>query len=59
MHPLEQEIASLRTAARDAKKAYETAVQQRATRQRQMNDLLQRKSSWNDADVILFTTLVR
>lgn len=32
---------------------------ERATCQRQVNDLLQRKSSWTDADVLLFTSLVR
>lgn len=56
---LEQEIKDIRIEAREAKKAYEIAVAERSTCQRQVNDLLQRKSSWTEADVSLFTTLVR
>ncbi|KAG8731356.1 sensitivity to high expression protein she9 [Ceratobasidium sp. 428] len=55
----ERSIAALRNAAREAKDAYSTAVTTRATRQRAVNDLLQRKSSWTDADVLSFTQLVR
>ncbi|QRV92591.1 Sensitive to high expression protein [Ceratobasidium sp. AG-Ba] len=55
----ERTIAALRNAAREAKTAYTEAVQNRATRQRQVNDLLQRKSSWSDADLLSFTQLVR
>lgn len=48
-----------RQAARQAKTAYEEAVIQRSNSQREVNDLLQRKSSWTDEDVGRFTTLVR
>lgn len=34
-------------------------MQQRSNSQREVNDLLQRKSTWNDADVGRFTVLVR
>lgn len=39
--------------------AYEQAVQERAKSQRDVNDLLQRKSTWTDEDVGRFTALVR
>ncbi|KIJ54849.1 hypothetical protein M422DRAFT_153193 [Sphaerobolus stellatus SS14] len=52
-------IAAKRQAARDAKVAYETAVATRAQSQRDVNDLLQRKSSWTASDVERFTALVR
>ncbi|CAE7050985.1 unnamed protein product [Rhizoctonia solani] len=55
----EQTIASLRAAARQAKEEYTDAVSTRASRQRQVNDLLQRKSTWTDSDVGAFTKLVR
>jgi sensitive to high expression protein 9, mitochondrial len=38
---------------------YEQAVHRRAQSQREVNDLLQRKSSWTDDDVGRFTALVR
>lgn len=55
----EARITATRQAARDAKKAYDEAVLQRSVSQREVNDLLQRKSGWNDHDVSRFTTLVR
>lgn len=55
----ETHINEARKAARDAKVAYERAVLQRSNSQREVNDLLQRKSSWTDTDVSRFTTLVR
>lgn len=55
----EARIEAVRRAAREAKEAYDRAVLQRASSQREVNDLLQRKSSWNDEDVIRFTSLVR
>jgi sensitive to high expression protein 9 len=55
----EQRINDTRVAARQAKVHYEEAVLQRATSQREVNDLLQRKSTWTDSDVSRFTTLVR
>ncbi|KAI0698083.1 Mdm33 family-domain-containing protein [Cytidiella melzeri] len=55
----ETRISVARVAAREAKIAYERAVQERAQSQREVNDLLQRKSSWTDDDVGRFTALVR
>ncbi|KAI4519106.1 hypothetical protein K523DRAFT_291963 [Schizophyllum commune Tattone D] len=55
----ETHINEARKAARDAKLAYERAVLQRSNSQREVNDLLQRKSTWTDTDVSRFTTLVR
>ncbi|KAG8897072.1 sensitivity to high expression protein she9 [Tulasnella sp. 403] len=55
----ESRITELRQAAKDAKVAYEQAVAQRSSCQKEVNDLLQRKSSWNDEDVLRFTSLVR
>ncbi|KAG9010264.1 sensitivity to high expression protein she9 [Tulasnella sp. JGI-2019a] len=55
----EKRIAELRQAAKDAKLAYELAVDERSSGQREVNDLLQRKSSWRESDVTRFTTLVR
>ncbi|KAL0066184.1 sensitivity to high expression protein she9 [Marasmius tenuissimus] len=57
--PLEARIQEVRQAARDAKTQYQQAVLQRSNSQRELNDLLQRKSTWTDQDVIRFTTLVR
>ncbi|KAF8630937.1 hypothetical protein AX17_005294 [Amanita inopinata Kibby_2008] len=55
----EERINATRQAARDAKTAYEQAVLQRSNSQREVNELLQRKSIWTDSDVGRFTTLVR
>ncbi|THH19081.1 hypothetical protein EW146_g2028 [Bondarzewia mesenterica] len=55
----EARIAAARKAAGEAKDAYEEAMQQRSLSQREVNDLLQRKSTWSDADVSRFTVLVR
>ncbi|KAJ8583728.1 hypothetical protein M405DRAFT_748195 [Rhizopogon salebrosus TDB-379] len=55
----EARIKATRKAAREAKTAYDDAVLQRSLSQRQVNELLQRKSSWTDADVSAFTSLVR
>ncbi|KIJ59466.1 hypothetical protein HYDPIDRAFT_47468, partial [Hydnomerulius pinastri MD-312] len=55
----EARIKATRQAAREAKMAYDDAVLQRSISQREVNDLLQRKSSWTDADVSNFTSLVR
>ncbi|KAI0647979.1 Mdm33 family-domain-containing protein [Trametes meyenii] len=56
---IEARINNAREAARQAKEAYDRAVLQRAKSQREVNDLLQRKSHWTDEDVSRFTTLVR
>lgn len=58
-HVQEARIKATRRGAREAKTAYEDAVLQRSISQRQVNDLLQRKSSWTDTDVSNFTSLVR
>ncbi|CAA7261436.1 unnamed protein product [Cyclocybe aegerita] len=55
----EERINAVRQAARKAKSAYEEAVVQRSNSQREVNDLLQRKSMWTDGDVGRFTSLVR
>ncbi|KIM66615.1 hypothetical protein SCLCIDRAFT_1211050 [Scleroderma citrinum Foug A] len=55
----EAEIKAARQAARAAKVAYDEAVINRAAAQRDVNELLQRKSSWSDDDVGRFTALVR
>ncbi|KAF9236520.1 Mdm33 family-domain-containing protein [Melanogaster broomeanus] len=55
----ETRIKATRRAAREAKTAYDNAVLQRSISQREVNDLLQRKSSWTDTDVSNFTSLVR
>lgn len=55
----EAAIAGKRQAARDAKAAYEAAVSRRSNSQREVNDLLQRKTTWTDADLSRFTSLVR
>ncbi|EJU03240.1 hypothetical protein DACRYDRAFT_78142 [Dacryopinax primogenitus] len=52
MHLLHQD-------ARNAKREYELAVSARSACQRQVNDLLQRKSMWTESDVSRFTELVR
>ncbi|KAL6302830.1 Mdm33 family-domain-containing protein [Sparassis latifolia] len=58
---VEQEgrINAARQASRESKGAYDRAVLQRAASQREVNDLLQRKSTWTDEDVGRFTSLVR
>ncbi|KIL67915.1 hypothetical protein M378DRAFT_72892 [Amanita muscaria Koide BX008] len=55
----EQGLKSTRQAAREAKRVYQQAVIQRSNSQREVNELLQRKSLWTDSDVGRFTTLVR
>ncbi|KAF9026111.1 hypothetical protein BDZ89DRAFT_953195 [Hymenopellis radicata] len=55
----EERINDTRLAARAAKNRYEEAVSRRSNSQREVNDLLQRKSMWSDHDVSRFTALVR
>ncbi|PFH53874.1 hypothetical protein AMATHDRAFT_136021 [Amanita thiersii Skay4041] len=55
----EAKINATRKAAREAKTSYARAVVQRSNSQREVNELLQRKSLWTDSDVGRFTTLVR
>jgi sensitive to high expression protein 9, mitochondrial len=59
LHFAEVRINAAREAASEAKKAYEEAVVRRSQSQREVNELLQRKSNWTDGDVGRFTTLVR
>ncbi|KAG6837617.1 hypothetical protein H0H93_006138 [Arthromyces matolae] len=54
----ETRINQTRQASREAKKAYDDAVARRSNSQREVNDLHQRRSTWTDADVGRFTTLV-
>ncbi|KAI0072026.1 hypothetical protein K474DRAFT_1580203, partial [Panus rudis PR-1116 ss-1] len=56
---LESKIDAARLKAKQAKEDYDKAVSQRAKSQREVNDLLQRKSTWTDDDVLRFTALVR
>lgn len=49
---LERTLLTSREEASLAKKAYSAAVATRADSQKEVNDLLQRKSSWNSADVL-------
>lgn len=56
---VEAVITAKRQATRETKVAYEMAVARRSQSQREVNDLLQRKSSWTDSDVSRFTALVR
>lgn len=55
---IEARISASRKAARDAKVAYEQAVQKRSDLQREVNSLLERKSTWTDADISRFTALM-
>ncbi|CAL1713360.1 unnamed protein product [Somion occarium] len=55
----EERIDAARRGAKVAKEEYEKAVLQRTNSQKEVNDLLQRKSSWTDEDVLRFTALVR
>ncbi len=56
---IEAHIFASRKAAHDAKVSYEEAVQKRSDSQREVNNLLERKSMWSDTDVSRFTVLVR
>jgi sensitive to high expression protein 9, mitochondrial len=56
---IEARISASRKAARDAKAAYEGAVQERSDSQREVNSLLERKSMWTDTDVSRFAALLR
>lgn len=56
---LEALIAEAREQARLAKLTHEEAATARRIAQREVNDLLARKATWNEADVTRFTALVR
>jgi len=55
----ENTLQVARKTAREAKEAYDQAITNRSSAQREVNSLLERKHSWTDADVSAFTTLVR
>ncbi|GAA5895559.1 She9p [Sporobolomyces salmoneus] len=55
----EKSLLDVRTKALNLKKEYASRVKLRADSQREVNDLLQRKGSWNSADVLRFTELVQ
>ncbi|RKP38752.1 mitochondrial distribution and morphology family 33, partial [Dimargaris cristalligena] len=55
----ETEFVAARQALEVAKQDHETAIQERATGQREINSLLQRKHLWADTDVNRFTELYR
>lgn len=48
----EERLLEVRQSAATAKNSYTLAVEERARSQREVNDLLQRKSSWSSADVV-------
>ncbi|GAA5888136.1 hypothetical protein JCM5296_005446 [Sporobolomyces johnsonii] len=55
----EKSLLESRAKTLELKKEYTARVKLRADSQREVNDLLQRKSSWNSADVVRFTELVQ
>ncbi|PWN23830.1 hypothetical protein BCV69DRAFT_296142 [Microstroma glucosiphilum] len=55
----EQRLEALRTAQNEAKSRYVQAVTRRSTSQKTINDLLSRKASWSDEDLIKYTSLLR
>jgi sensitive to high expression protein 9, mitochondrial len=52
-------MSAARSASRQAKATYDSAVIRRSNSQREVNELLQRKSSWADSDVSHFAVLIR
>ncbi|KAI9636091.1 mitochondrial distribution and morphology family 33, partial [Dioszegia hungarica] len=56
---IEQQLTSARDAAKALKHAYDQAVTTRASAQRSVNSLLERKDRWSDSDVADFTSLIR
>lgn len=52
----EKELLELRTNAADAKLRFNEAMKLRVESQREVNDLLQRKSHWNSQDVLRYVT---
>ncbi|GAA6015715.1 hypothetical protein JCM10207_008772 [Rhodosporidiobolus poonsookiae] len=55
----EKALLEARNRAIELKKEYSARVKLRADSQREVNDLLQRKSTWNSSDVLRFTALVQ
>ena len=56
---LEEHAQSTRKALQAAREAYSTAISQRSSSQRKVNELLQRKHSWSPQDLEEFTALYR
>ncbi|KAK4049154.1 sensitivity to high expression protein she9 [Microbotryomycetes sp. JL201] len=54
-----KQLLEARELASSAKRAYSAAVATRSESQKEVNDLLQRKSTWTSADVIRFTELIQ
>ncbi|GAA5990761.1 hypothetical protein JCM5350_004634, partial [Sporobolomyces pararoseus] len=55
----EKALLDVRSKSLNLKKEYAARVKLRADSQREVNDLLQRKGSWNSSDVLRFTELVQ
>lgn len=56
---LESEVKDARAAVKLAKRQYSDAIEKRSALQREVNELLTRKSSWTPKDVERFTELYR
>lgn len=54
---MEKQLDEAKDKVQDLKRKYELAIETRADSQRQLNELLQRKSSWSPHDLKLFTDL--
>lgn len=55
----ETQLSSLRKQLSSARSKYLETVDQRSNSQKTINDLLQRKASWSDEDLIKYTSLLR
>ncbi|KAF3936236.1 hypothetical protein ABW19_dt0205336 [Dactylella cylindrospora] len=55
----EAKLSAAKTAVKDAKIAYKTAIARRSDSQKEVNELLQRKNLWSPADLERFTELYR
>ena len=55
----EQLLEKTRSSLQAAREAYSTAISQRSSSQREVNELLQRKHAWTPNDLERFTTLYR
>ncbi|KAJ6144987.1 hypothetical protein N7470_008882, partial [Penicillium chermesinum] len=59
IHELENELRDARLQVKKAKEAYQAAINNRSTSQREVNELLQRKHAWSSSDLERFTLLYR
>lgn len=55
----DQELEQFRHKLRDSRKSYFRAISDRSTCQKEINGLLQRKSTWSDHELTRFTELYR